>query len=143
MLLVNPPWAFLPQKALYQTLLLSVPIVLRSEYSLRQLSLRDSACMCAKTRLCVVFQGNAHVRHLDWEESMTAGRLQQAPQLGDTNNTSTLTDTLQDQPGAPRQEETSSAPCVALEEKFEVVIGTDILYEVRPSQKCGSPALVV
>ena len=79
----------------------------------------------------MVFQGNVHVRHLDWEESIAAGRLQQAPQVGDTTNSSTSTDNLQDQPDAPRQEEAASAPCVALGEKFEVVIGTDILYEVK------------
>lgn len=84
--------------------------------------------------MSVVFQGNVHVRHLDWEESIMAGRLQQAAQSGDTTNTSTSTGSLQNQPGMPSQEQASSAPCVALEEKFEVVIGTDILYEVGPSR---------
>ncbi|KAL3155850.1 hypothetical protein ABBQ32_012859 [Trebouxia sp. C0010 RCD-2024] len=78
--------------------------------------------------------GNVHVRHLDWEESIMAGRLQQAAQSGDTTNTSTSTGSLQNQPGMPSQEQASSAPCVALEEKFEVVIGTDILYEEAHSK---------
>lgn len=78
--------------------------------------------------------GNAHVRHLDWEESVMAGRLQQAPQSGDTNNTSTSTANLQNQPGVPSQDEASSAPRLALEEKFELVIGTDILYEEAHSK---------
>lgn len=72
-----------------------------------------------------------------------AGRLQQAPQSGDTNNTSTSTANLQNQPGVPSQDEASSAPRLALEEKFELVIGTDILYEVKSLSKCGIPVSAV
>lgn len=74
-----------------------------------------------------------HVRHLDWEESHALGRLQEAQQSGDAHGTGAVKANLQNQIGSsrPAVSTASFAPCVAVEEEFEVVIGTDILYEVR------------
>lgn len=68
------------------------------------------------------------VRHLDWEESLAAEQSQQSK-----NTTSTHQEVAGSQPGCSNQagSDASLAPHVALEDKFEVIIGTDILYEVR------------
>lgn len=69
------------------------------------------------------------VRHLDWEESLAAEQSQQS------QNT---TGTHQEDGGHPPDlltqagPDASFAPHVAIEDKFEVIIGTDILYEVMP-----------
>ena len=70
-----------------------------------------------------------HVRHMDWQESLSA---EQAQQSNDT--TGTYEEDAGTQPGVAAQAgpDASLAPHVAIENKFEVVIGTDILYEVGP-----------
>ena len=69
------------------------------------------------------------VRHLDWEESLAA---EQAQQSKDTTGTDQAD--VGNLSGAVSQAgpDASLAPHVAIEDKFEVIIGTDILYEVRP-----------
>ena len=70
-----------------------------------------------------------HVRHLDWEESLPAEQAQQSKDTTDKHE-----EDAGNQPGAATEAGTgaSLAPHVAIEDKFEVVIGTDILYEVGP-----------
>lgn len=74
-----------------------------------------------------------HVRHLDWEESLAAEQAQQSEVMSDTDQADTG-----NKPGALSQvgPDASLAPHVAIEDKFEVIIGTDILYEVRPMLTC-------
>lgn len=67
-----------------------------------------------------------HVRHLDWEESLAAEQGQQSKDPIGTHQ--------EDAETQPSDADASLAPHVAIEDKFEVVIGTDILYEVRPVQ---------
>lgn len=70
-----------------------------------------------------------HVRHLDWEESLSAEQAQQSKDTTDKHE-----EDAGNQPGAAMEAgpDASLAPRVAIGDKFEVVIGTDILYEVGP-----------
>ena len=72
-----------------------------------------------------------HVRHLDWEESLAAEQGQQSKDQIGTHQEDAETQPGDAIKGGP---DASLAPHVAIEDKFEVVIGTDILYEVRPVQ---------
>ena len=84
-----------------------------------------------------VRQGTMLVRHLDWQESVAAEQSQQATA---TNNSSGGVDETQlaaDQAHTQTQTQTRTqtqtqtlAPQVALDAQFDVVIGTDIMYEV-------------
>lgn len=87
----------------------------------------SSSCTCCS--LCVCCQGNMHVRHLDWEEALAAEESQQSKLTPSTHQ-----EVAGSQPGCSNQAgpDASLAPHVAVEDKFEVIIGTDILYEVRP-----------
>lgn len=72
------------------------------------------------------------VRHLDWQESLAA---EQDHSLSSTRISSSSRDNDSEvkQTDDARQTQTdlASAPKVALDDKFDIVIGTDILYEVR------------
>lgn len=72
------------------------------------------------------------VRHLDWEESLAAEQSQHSK-----HTTGPHQENGGHQPGSLTQArpDASSAPHVASEYKFEVIIGTDILYEVTPWSK--------
>ena len=93
------------------------------------------ACADQALYLC---QGNMLVRHLSWQESVAA---EQAHLLSSTHNSSSSnSDGKAKQAGHVSQTPTNlaSAPHVALNDEFDVVIGTDILYEVRQVHSYGS-----
>jgi len=76
-------------------------------------------------------QGNMHVRYLDWAEAIAMEGAQTA-QNTDSSNAAAAANQAAADNGCQQQAKTI-APHVQSDETFDVIIGTDIMYEVNPT----------
>lgn len=67
-----------------------------------------------------MLQGIAHVRHLDWQEALNLESRSGAHKTLATESTE----------GAVEGAHAGAAPVLASQDKFSVILGTDIMYEV-------------
>jgi len=74
-------------------------------------------------------QGNMHVRYLDWAEAIAMEGAQTA-QNTDSSNAAAAANQAAADNGCQQQAKTI-APHVQSDETFNVIIGTDIVYEVN------------
>lgn len=73
-------------------------------------------------------QGNMHVRFLDWAEAVAAEQLSARQGISSSNS---KLDAVASQAAADSPSQTQTiAPHVQSDETFDVIIGTDIMYEV-------------
>ena len=73
-------------------------------------------------------QGNMHVRFLDWAEAVAAEEVSAGQGKSSSNSKS---DAVTSQAAADSLSQTQTiAPHVQTDETFDVIIGTDIMYEV-------------
>ena len=77
-------------------------------------------------------QGSMHVRFLDWAEAVAAEELPAREGMSSSNSKS---DAVISQAAADSLSQTQTiAPRVQFDETFDVIIGTDIMYEVSWTQ---------
>ena len=65
-------------------------------------------------------QGNAHVRHLDWQEALDSESRAMSSGARGTESTRVAVD----------ESNTKTAPKSGTQNEYDVILGTDILYEV-------------
>ena len=75
-------------------------------------------------------QGNMHVRYLDWAEA-TAMEGAQTAQNTDSSNIVAAAANHAAADSSSQQQAKTVAPHVQSDETFDVIIGTDIMYEVN------------
>ena len=77
-------------------------------------------------------QGNMHVRYLDWAEAIAMEGAQTA-QNTDSRNLVAAAANHAAADSSSQQQAKMIAPHVQSDETFDVIIGTDIMYEVNPT----------
>ncbi len=73
-------------------------------------------------------QDNMHVRYLDWAEAIAVEGAQTAQHTDSSNVVAAANDAAAE--SSSQQQAKTIAPHVQSDETFDVIIGTDIMYEV-------------
>lgn len=76
-------------------------------------------------------QGNMHVRYLDWAEATAMEGAQTAPHPDSSSVAAAANHAAAE--SSNQQQAKTIAPHVQSDETFDVIIGTDIMYEVNPT----------